>query len=70
MRYVHDTFAIQQEGQKQTFLEHFINVDPAIKLTVESKKEHGTIPFLDISVKPEADNSLSITVYRKPMHTD
>ena len=28
------------------------------------------IPFLDTLVKPEADNSLSITVYRKPMHTD
>ena len=28
------------------------------------------IPFLDTIVKPEADGSLSITVYRKPIHTD
>ena len=29
-----------------------------------------TIPFLDTLVKPEADNSLSNTMYRKPTHTD
>ena len=28
------------------------------------------IPFLDTIVKPEADGSLSITVYRKPTHSD
>ena len=28
------------------------------------------IPFLDTIVKPEADGSLSISVYRKPTHTD
>ena len=28
------------------------------------------IPFLDTIVKPEADGNLSITVYKKPTHTD
>ena len=64
MRYVDDTFFIQQEGQKQTFLKHINNVDPAIKFTVEGNQENGAIPFLDILVKSEADNTLSITVYR------
>ena len=70
MRYVDDTFVIQWEDQKQTFLDHINKVDPAIKLTIEDNKESGTIPFLDALFKPEADNSLSITVYRKPMQTD
>ena len=30
----------------------------------------GSIPFLDTTVKPEADGTLSMTVYRKPTHTD
>ena len=45
-------------------------MDPAIKFTVESNQQNGAIPFLDTIVKPEADNTLSLTVYRKPMHTD
>ena len=32
--------------------------------------EDGSIPFLDTIVKPEADGTLSITVYRKPTYTD
>ena len=70
MRYVDDTSVIQQQGQKQNFLEHINKVDPAIKFTVEGNQENGTIPFLDTLVKLEADNSLSITVYRKPVQTD
>ena len=52
------------------FLQHINSVDPAIRFTVEDNKEDGSIPFLDTIVKPEADGSLSITVYRKPTHTD
>ena len=48
---------------------HQMHVLP-IRFTVEDNKEDGSIPFLDTIVKPEADGSLSITVYRKPTHTD
>ena len=41
-----------------------------MKFTVEDNKEDGSIPFLDTTVKPEADGTLSITMYRKPTHTD
>ena len=54
----------------QTFLEHINKVHPAFKFTVEGNQENGAIPFLDTLVKPEAENTLSITVYRKPMYTD
>ena len=37
---------------------------------MEDNKDDGSIPFLDTIVKPEADGTLSITVYRKPTHTD
>ena len=69
-RYVDDTFVIHKEANKQGFLQHINSVDPAIRFTVEDNKEDGSIPFLDTIVKPEADGSLSITVYWKPTHTD
>ena len=69
MRYVDDTFVIQQEGHNQTFLEHSNIVEPAIKFTAEGNHENGAIPFLDTLVMLEADNILSLTVYRKPNHT-
>ena len=68
--YVDDTFVIHKEVNKQGFLQHINSVDPAIKFTVEDNKEDGSIPFLDTIVKPEADGTLSITVYRKSTHTD
>ena len=65
-----DTFFIHKEANKQGFLQHINSVDPAIKFTVEDNKEDGSIPFLDTIVKLEADGTLSITVYRKPTHTE
>ena len=69
-RYVDDTFVIHKEVNKKDFLQHINSVDPAIKCTVEDNKDDGSIPFLDTIVKPEENGSLSITVYRKPTHTD
>ena len=65
-----DTFVIHKEVNKQDFLQHINSVDPAIKFTVEDNKEDDSIPFLDTIVKPEENGGLSITVYRKPTHTD
>ena len=69
-RYVDDTWVIQQMVHKQEFLEHINSIDPANTFTVESIQGNGSIPFLDTLVTPEADNSLSFTVYHKPTHTD
>ena len=69
-RYVDDIFGIHTEANKQGFLQHINSVDPAIRFTVEDNKEDGSIPFLDTIFKPEADGNLSITMYRKPTHTD
>ena len=59
-----------RKANRQGFLQHINSVDPAIRFTVEDNMEDGSIPFLDTIVKPEADGTLSITVYRKPTHTD
>ena len=69
-RFVDAIFVIHKEVNKQGFLQHINSVDPAIKFTVEDNKEDGSIPFMDTIVKPEENGSLSITVYRKPTHTD
>ena len=69
-RFVDDTFVIHKEVNKQGLLQHINSVDHDIKFTVEENKEDGSIPFLDTIVKPQADCTLSITVYRKPTHTD
>ena len=37
---------------------------------MEGTQGNGGIPFLDTLVTPQADNSLSFTVYHKPSHTD
>ena len=68
-RFVDDIFVIHKVN-KQDFLQHINSVDPTIRFTVEDNKKDGFIPFLDTIVKPEADGSLSITVYRKPTDTD
>ena len=62
--FVDDTFVIHKEVNKEGFLQHINSVDPAIKFSVEDNKEDGAITFLDTIVKPEADGTLSITVYR------
>ena len=69
-RFVDDTFVIHKEVNKQGFLQHINSVDPAIKFTVQDNKKDGSIPYFDTTVKPEADDTLSTTVYRKPTHTD
>ena len=67
-RFVDDTFVIQQQSNKQLFLDHINRIDPVIKLTVVGNQKNGSIPFLDTVVKLEVDNFLSITVYPKPTH--
>ena len=64
-----DTWAIQQ-AHKQAFLNHINSIDPAITFTVEGTQGNGPISFLDTLITPQADISLSITVYRKPTLTD
>ena len=67
-RYVDDTFVLQDQAHKEEFLQHINTVDPSIQFTVEEAKEDGSIPFLDTIIRPEADGTFTIGVYRKPTH--
>ena len=69
-RFVDDTWVIQQQSSKQESLDHINSIDLAIKFTMEGTQGNGAIPFLDTLITPQVDNSLSITVYHKPPHTD
>ena len=65
-----DTFVIHKEVSKKTSSNTLTVLTLLIKFTVQDNKEDGSIPFLDTIVKPEENGRLSITVYRKPTHTD
>ena len=67
--FVDDTVVIQQESHEQLFMDHINSIDQTIKFTVEGNQDNGAIPFLDTLVKPESDNSLPISEYRKSTHT-
>ena len=44
--YMDDTIVIQQQANKQVFLDHINSIDPAIQFTGEGNQDSGTIPFL------------------------
>ena len=69
-RFVDDTFTTIKSSEKTKFLEHLNTRDPNILFTSEECRIDGSMSFLDILITPKEDGSLSITMYRKPTHTD
>ena len=65
-----DTCVVIDSARQEEFLEHINKIDPHIQFTTEDSKADGSIPFLDTIVKPQPDNSLLTSVYRKPTHSD
>ena len=70
LRYVDDTFGIQQAEHSQQFLQHINSIDPHTQFTTEVPRSDRSIPFLDTLVSPGPDNTLLTSVYRKPIPTD
>ena len=50
-------------------LNYLNSIDPHIKFTVEQPNMEGAIPFMDTLPQPKGEN-ISVSVYRKPTHTD
>ena len=70
LRYVDNTSLIQKAEHSKHFLYHINSINLHIQFTQETADHQGFIPFLDYLVPPGPDNTLLITVYRKPTHTD
>ena len=51
-------------------IQHINSIDEAITFTVEDTRPNGSMPFLDTILLPEHNITLSISVYRKPTHTN
>ena len=59
-----------REDLIETFLDHLNNIELTIQFTVEMETEDGTLPFLDICLHHEEEDTIRTSVYRKPCHTD
>ena len=69
-RFIDDTFTIIKVAYKRSFLDHINSVDEHIQFTSEDSRPDGSMPFLDILIRPNEDGSLSTPVYRKTTHRD
>ena len=67
--YVDDVFSIIPKGKSDTMLNYLNSIDPHIKFTIEQPNAEGAIPFLDTLPQPKCEE-ISVSVYRKPVHTD
>ena len=68
-RDVDDTFTILDHSSVDSFLHHLNSQQPTICFTVGTEKE-SKIAFLDKNVSREPDGHFTISVCRKPTHTD
>ena len=68
-RYVDDVFSIIPNVQRENMLQYLNSIDPHMKFAVEQQNEEGPIPFIDTIPKPKGEE-ISVSVYRKPTHTD
>ena len=68
-RHVDDVFSIAHKTYLQEVLEHFNNLHLQTRLTKEEEKS-STLPFLETLVQRNHDKTISVKIYRKPMHTN
>ena len=68
-RYVDDVFSIVLRSVVDRLLAHLNGVDENIRFTMEQEKDR-CLPFLDVNVRREDDDSLRTGVFRKETHTD
>ncbi|CAH3133456.1 unnamed protein product [Pocillopora meandrina] len=67
--YMNDSFNILDRENVDDFLLHLKNQQLSIRFTMETEKDNK-LAFLDTAILREPDGRLTISVYRKPTHTD
>ena len=70
LRYVDDTFVIQEAEHSQQLLQHINSQNPHVQFTVKEPNQEGALSFFDTVVSPGPNNTLVTTVYRKLTNTD
>ena len=69
IRYVDDIFCIINYSIIDEFLQHINSISLNIQFTVEIEKDRS-LPFLDVQITRNANNTLRTTIYQKPTHTN
>ena len=69
-RFVDGTFVVIKTSHKEEFFKHINSIEESIPFTAEDTQTDGSLPFLDTLITPQADGTLSTSVYRKPTHTN
>ena len=69
VRYVDDTFFVIEEQYAEEFHKHLNSISPSIMFTLE-REQNQSLAFLDVKVTRNKDNTISLTIYKKPTHTD
>ena len=64
-----DIFSIVHKAYLQELLEHINSLHPQTQFTKE-EENISSLPFLDTSVLRNHDKTISVRIYRKPMHTN
>ena len=68
-RHVDDVFSIVRKIYLQELLEHINNLHPQTQFTKE-EENNSSLPFLGTLVQRNHDKTISVKIYRKPMHTN
>ena len=68
-RRLDDVFLIVHKIYLQELLEHINNLHLQTQFTKE-EEDNSTLPFLDTLVQQNHDKTISVKIYRKPMHTN
>ena len=68
-RYVDDIFCIIKKSHIRIFLRQLNEYHPSIKFTFE-EEQNGKLPFLDVMVIRNSEDTIELDIYRKPTNTE